>query len=65
MCFDTTASNTGNQNGACVLLEDKLNRKLLHLACRHHILELLVSKLFEILVEKNTRGPIIDIFQKF
>ena len=38
--FDTTASNTGQRNGVCVLLEQRLNKNLLHLASRHHILEL-------------------------
>ncbi|XP_025405317.1 uncharacterized protein LOC112679643 [Sipha flava] len=35
--FDTTASNTGRLNGACVLLEHKLGRDILYLACRHHV----------------------------
>lgn len=35
--FDTTASNTSRLNGACVLLEQKLNKNLLFLACCHHI----------------------------
>jgi len=26
MCFDTAASNTGSRNGACVLLEQKLEK---------------------------------------
>lgn len=37
MCFDTTASNTGQNEAACTHLEKKLNKKMLHLACRHHI----------------------------
>ena len=40
MCCDTTASNTGHLNGACVLLERKLERELLLFTCRHHIYEL-------------------------
>ena len=35
--FDTTASNTGHLKGACVILQQQLDRELLHLACRHHI----------------------------
>ena len=31
MCFDTTSINTGNRTGSCVLLEQKLGKKLLHL----------------------------------
>jgi len=26
MCFDTTSSNSGNRNGTCVLLEQKLGK---------------------------------------
>ena len=42
-CFDTTASNRGQYNGACVLLENLLELPLLWLACRHHIFEVLLS----------------------
>jgi len=41
MSFDTTAANTGHRNGTCVLLEHKIGKDLLWLACRHHILEVL------------------------
>ena len=47
MSFDTTAANTGHINGACVILEDKLNKKLLYLACRHHILEVVCAEVFK------------------
>jgi hypothetical protein len=46
MSFDTTSSNTGARNGAAVLLEAKLDKKLLYLACRHHILKLLAEASF-------------------
>ncbi len=39
-CFDTTASNSGEHNGAAKILEELLDRALLWLACRHHIGEL-------------------------
>lgn len=65
MAFDTTASNTGNKAGACVLLEQKLDRKLLSLACRHHIHELIVAKVFEVLLEPTSSGPQIKLFQRF
>ena len=39
-CFDTTAVNTGVRNGVIVKLQDYLEKKLLLLACRHHIFEL-------------------------
>ena len=40
MSFDTTASNTGRNQGACVLIEQELQKDLLYLACWHHIFEL-------------------------
>jgi hypothetical protein len=64
MSFDTTASNTGLVSGACVLLENKLKRKLLSLACRHHIHELIVAKVFSLLMETSS-GPNIKLFERF
>ena len=46
MCFDTTSSNTGTSMGACTVLEHLLDRSLLHLAWRHHILELVLGVAF-------------------
>ncbi|KAE9528104.1 hypothetical protein AGLY_012526 [Aphis glycines] len=46
LSFDTTASNTGHINGACKLIKEKIGRKLLYLACRHHILEIVLGAIF-------------------
>jgi len=46
MCFDTTSSNTGLLSGACVILDQLLGRPLLHLGCRHHVLELVLAAAF-------------------
>ena len=43
MGFDTTAANTGVNNGAASLLEIQLDKALLWFACRHHIAELHIS----------------------
>ena len=61
---DTTASNTGKSNGACTLLQKKLNKDLIYLACRHHALECVISKVFNLLFEKSTE-PQIQLFVKF
>ncbi|KAK8384918.1 hypothetical protein O3P69_014467 [Scylla paramamosain] len=45
LVFDTTSSNGGVHMGAAKLLEEKLNSKVFYLACRHHILEVLVGAL--------------------
>ena len=44
--FDTTPVNTGRHNGVCKHLEDKLGHELLWLACRHHMIELVLAKVF-------------------
>ncbi|KAK2702108.1 hypothetical protein QYM36_019238 [Artemia franciscana] len=48
MCFDTRSSNTGRISGACVLLEQQLGKELLSLACRHHIMELVIGAAFRV-----------------
>lgn len=42
LSFGTTSRNTGNINGACKLIEDKIDRKLLYLACHHHVSEIIL-----------------------
>ena len=41
--FDTTSVNSGRINGIVVQLERLFNKKLLQLACRHHIAELIAG----------------------
>lgn len=64
MIFDTTAANTGEYNGACVLLEQKIGRSLLALACRHHIFEIIVGNIVTSLLGP-TNGPTLPIFIRF
>ena len=63
-CFDTTASNTGRFNGSCVILEQLLERNLLYLPCRHHILEIIIRAVFESKIP-NTSGPNVPLFKRF
>ena len=48
MCFDTTASNTGKFSCVCILLEAILDHLLLWTACRHHVLEVLLSNVVKL-----------------
>lgn len=64
MCFDTTASNTGCRAGACSLIESKLEKDLLHLACRHHIHEVILGDVFKHSFGPSS-GPDIVIFKRF
>ncbi|KAG5860774.1 hypothetical protein JTB14_015375 [Gonioctena quinquepunctata] len=63
MCFDTTSSNTGCFNGACALLEDKIGRDLLYLACRHHSSELMLRNVAEV-AWPVTNSPNVPIFKR-
>lgn len=65
MCCDTTASNTGPFNGACILLEQKLERELILFACRHHVYELVLKTIFETKMHQVTSGPSIAFFKNF
>ena len=64
MCFDTTSSNTGRIKGACILLEQLLERHLLHIACRHHILELVAEAAFTASLFSSS-APEILLFKRF
>lgn len=64
MCFDTTAANTGRKQGACTVLENRLGRNLLWLACRHHMFEVLLADVFKICFGPST-GPDILLFKRF
>jgi len=64
MCFDTTSSNTGRSIGACVLLEQKLGRELLSLACRHHLMELIIGSVFNVCLG-CTSAPEVLVFKRF
>ena len=64
MSFDTTSSNTGRKQGACVMIEQELETDFLHLACRHHILELLLQTAFTTLMG-STAGPEVLMLKRF
>ena len=60
--FDTTSSNTGVNNGSCTILQNLLYQQRLWLACRHHIMELIIggafTKIFGV-----TSGPEVTTFK--
>lgn len=64
LVFDTTASNTGLHKGACVRIEEGLGRELAMLACRHHVLEIVLSDVFRV-VFGDTGGPEVALFKRF
>ena len=56
LSFDTTASNTGLVSGG--------GHDVLHLACRHHIYELVCEKAFTTCFGPSS-GPEIQLFKRF
>ncbi|KAL4141736.1 hypothetical protein QTP88_004317 [Uroleucon formosanum] len=64
LCCNTTASNTGRLKGACIILEQLLERDILYFPCRHHIYEIILRSAFEVNFVV-TSGPDIQIFKRF
>ncbi|KAG7156415.1 hypothetical protein Hamer_G006168 [Homarus americanus] len=62
LCFDTTSSNTGRVQGAVVHLEALLEKLLLRLGCRHHVMELVVRAAASNIFGK-TSAPTDPLFQ--
>ena len=54
----------GSRNGACILLEQKLDRDLSYFACRHHIFELVLRCVFEECL-RIPSGSDVQIFKRF
>lgn len=52
MCFDTIAVNTGRFNGAAAILE-------------HHILEIILRDVFEVIMNLSTKSPNVALFDHF
>ena len=61
---DTTASNTGRVNGACINLERYLGKSLMYLQCRHHIFETVLRGVFDAIMGP-TSGPETPLFKRF
>lgn len=62
---DTVGTNTGYNKGAAHYIELKLGRKLIYLACRHHLLEIIPKHLFDKLIEKSTSPELGALCKKF
>ena len=63
LCFDTTSANTGVHNGAITIIQEAFDKRLLFLACRHHIHEIIASAIFDVFFVSS--GPRISIFGRF
>lgn len=64
LCCDSTSSNTGRRNDACVILEGLIDKDLLYFICRHHMYEIVLKCVFEIKFGIST-GPDVPLFREF
>ena len=61
MVFDTTTSNSSGEVGACRHVEDWLESPILWAACRHHVLELHIGRVVEV-VTGGAKDPGVGLF---
>lgn len=55
---DNENTNTGIHRGTCTMLENALNKPLLRLMCRHHILEIIIKDVYNHLFTSDTPNNI-------
>ena len=65
MVFDTTSLNTGAQTVACVALQNTISKSLLWFTCRHHVVEVVLGHVWDVLKIEVSKSPEIQIFQRF
>jgi len=63
LCFDTTSANTGVHSGAITVIQQAFDKRLLFLACRHHLFEIIAAAVFDLFFVSS--GPKIAIFARF
>lgn len=54
----------GCKNGACTYIQNKLQKNLLLLACRHHVLEIVLAAVFKECFGVSS-GPDVLLFKRF
>lgn len=67
ICCDTENVNTGHLGGACLQIEKELNKSMLYLMCRHHIFEIVLRCVFELIFGGTTGSRVtnFDCLKKY
>ena len=65
VCFDTTSSNTGSKKGSLIGIAREIDKYLLLLAYRHHIIELRLVHFCEAVIKENSVAPENPLIVKF
>ena len=63
MVFDTTATNSGAESGACRFLEIWLEKPILWLACQHHVMEVHMSHAVKNIFGQS-KDPGVSLFRR-
>ncbi len=63
-CWDTTANNTGIHEGAATHFEEHLGYAVLWLACRHHMAELHMKHVYDIISNDTKHGKPKEIMSE-
>ena len=56
---------SGHLTAACISIQEKLNRPLLWLACRHHMGETILTHVWDLLKVEVSKSPEYEIFKRF
>lgn len=65
VCFDLTSVNTGGKTGTGQRLRTKYSDNIFILACRRHLLEILISNVFAVSMKDKSTSPDIELFVRF
>lgn len=65
ICSDTTSTNSGSIKGVNERLRRKYFNNILTLMCRHHISEIVISRVYSLTMNENTTSPNIVLFERF
>ena len=63
LCFYTTSANTERWQGTCMRLVQQIQRPLLLIACRHHVIERHIAHFCKIYPSSKTSGPENKLFE--
>jgi len=64
LVFDTTGSKTGLKNGACAFIDSSIGQESAWVACRHHVMKLVLASVFSTLFGA-TGGPDVAMVKRF
>ena len=65
IAFDMTGSNTRHVTAACITIQQRLGQTLLWTACRHHVGEIILTRVFSDHQIETSKSPDVTLFTRF